>query len=560
MTAPHPGHRAITLGAVHEEHGGALPAVLVLIVVLSALVGAVLAVHVAERRLVRRDLARAQARYAAEAGVQRVLFHLALDPAFRADGEPLEVPGVQLPVRAWVRSFGTYAEVRAIAATRPGRASHPGGTAEPAREAEWVGVRALAGAEPGPGYAYALVLGDSLSTLTLAGDADITGDVLTGQLGARPGQLQGRGYRGELRGRVLRAADRPAGEAGLPLLPPAVLAFAEETFERYGGAGRRGREGGGFSEGTGLCPADVAERFGVDFVQGERVFRPGLLLACTSDGSRLDAETVDALLSSGKAHGASSTSPAAPPPPSAPPLPDPPPLLLMAEGALDLDGSEAPLSLPPGSVVFARGPLRLRGDIEASGVLLVGESVDAAGPVRLQGQILARRGARLDGGARVRGAVTVLAGRRRPGAAALDLGDTRVDGTVLYVPDADQARAPGAGFVFGERAEVRGVLYSSGTAELSGRVRGSTLVRALYFYASPAAYTNWLGTGRFDRGAMPAPLVLPLALGGAGDGRPARPVAFDLVEEGLVRPIGGGPSDRGGPYDARVHATRGAAE
>lgn len=533
MMARHVRVRTALWSVARGEGGGALPAVLVLVVVLSALVGSVLAVYVAERRLVRRDFAREQARYAAEAGMERALYLLAYEPAFRASGEQMEVPGVGLPVHAWVRPFGVYAEVRAVAATRPAGPRLPAGDNGGPRTAEWIGVRALVGAALGPGYGYALVLGDSLSALTLTGTARLTGDVLTGPLGARPGQLQGRGFRGELRGRVLRAADRPREEADLPLLPPAVLAFAEETFGRYDRAVERGLEGEAFAAGLRTCSSEPAALFGSDFVRGERVFREGLTLACASDGSRVDAEALRTVI---PRETEASPASASPPPSGRRPL------LLLSDGALVLDGSETPLVLPPGSIVFARGALRLRGAVEAADALLIGETVDATGRVRVQGQVLARRSGRLDGGARIEGTVTVYAGRRRPGTAALDLGDARVGGVVLYAPEPEQADSPGADLILRERAEVRGVLYAAGSAELAGRVLGSAIVRRLYFYASPAAYTNWLRAGHFDRTSMPDPLLLPLALGGAGDGRPARPAAFGVVEEGLTDPPGSDPT------------------
>ena len=510
--------------ALRSEAGGALPSVLVLVVVLSALVASVLMVYVAERRLVRRDLARVQARYAAEAGLHYALYQFAQNPDYRADGALVQPDGVEMPVRVWARAFGAHAEAYAMAATRTGEPL-PGGTRRPHPDAEWAAVRAAVGAEAGPGYAYALVLADSMSSLTLTGAPQITGDVLTGPLGARTGQLRGRGFRGDLQGRVVQAADRDEGDRRLPLLPPVVALFAEETHRRYAQATERAAEtSASFAGAVEPCPPDALDDA---FVAAERLFAPGLHVVCAPDGTRLRAADVERLL-----------------PPADSLLADrafhsgPPPLLILAEGALALDGIDLPLALPAGSIVSAR-TLRVRGDVRAARALFLAETVDVSGPAVIGGQILARHTARLDGGAHVgpAGVVLVSEGRRAPGRPGLDLGNVRVEGVAAFLrEEPDAPRAPGTDVLLGEQAAVRGVLYTDGVAELAGRVDGSAVVAGLYFYASPAAYSNWLRAGRFDREALPEDLILPLAFGGSGDGRSARPAIVDFADVGLVDP------------------------
>ena len=68
---------------VREESGSGLLATLVMITVVSVLIGAVVALHLAQYRFIRRDAHRLQARYAAEAGVYLAVDSLQRNPFWR---------------------------------------------------------------------------------------------------------------------------------------------------------------------------------------------------------------------------------------------------------------------------------------------------------------------------------------------------------------------------------------------------------------------------------------------------------------------------------------------
>ncbi|MEM8557693.1 MAG: hypothetical protein AAGG50_07705, partial [Bacteroidota bacterium] len=115
-----------------------MPAVLVLVVLLSMLAASVAVGHLGRARVVAQDIHEAEALYAAEAGLTLALARLASDPAWRPAGEPVPLPSsseavalsdtagapsareTDTPPQVYLRALGGYVEVASVA--RRGRA------------------------------------------------------------------------------------------------------------------------------------------------------------------------------------------------------------------------------------------------------------------------------------------------------------------------------------------------------------------------------------------------------------------------------------------------------
>jgi len=77
---------------MREDTGGALPAVLLFIVAIGALVGSVLAVHQIRTRLVQQDIREVHLEYASEAALARLVADLHRGPLTELQGETLPCP------------------------------------------------------------------------------------------------------------------------------------------------------------------------------------------------------------------------------------------------------------------------------------------------------------------------------------------------------------------------------------------------------------------------------------------------------------------------------------
>ena len=197
-----------------DDEGTALPVVLILSVLLATVVGAFALVLLAERRLVVREVQKAQAAYAAEAGLHAALVRLAADAAWRPAGARIDVGrGVpedtsRVRARIWVRPYGAYLQV----------ASHVDVGRQSGRAV------ALVGREPPEAFGAAVVLGDPDGRLVLAGDATVEGPIWTGPSGWDTGTLSRRPFSGAVRG-----DHRTVDESPLPSLDASAFV---ETLDR----------------------------------------------------------------------------------------------------------------------------------------------------------------------------------------------------------------------------------------------------------------------------------------------------------------------------------------
>ncbi len=193
------------------EQGGALVAVLAIVLVLTVLLGVAAAMHVARYRFVRRDVHRVQARYLAEAGVYTAMDSLQRDPRWRVLDAPLSLPGCDR-CEVTVAGYGAFLLVRSVAVRAGSRYT----------------ARAIIGETPPPAFRSAIYLWDSQSSLNVAGTTYIRGDIVVGERGLVESTFKGRRFEGRVEGSVTESAEtRPA------FLDLHQFEEATSTFERW---------------------------------------------------------------------------------------------------------------------------------------------------------------------------------------------------------------------------------------------------------------------------------------------------------------------------------------
>lgn len=194
-----------------EQEGSSLPAVLVLITVLSMCISAVLVFYHAQYRLIRRDAHRLQAQYAAEAGVYVAMDSLQHNPLWEATDLPVRLSEGQR-CRVSIAPFGGYLLIRSEARYRRSRAV----------------VRAMVGEVPPPAFDNAIRLWDGTSGLQVAGHTRIKGDMVVGRQGVKTRAFKRRRFTGQVRGAVFRVPDLKP-----PYFDDRVLQNAIDRAERY---------------------------------------------------------------------------------------------------------------------------------------------------------------------------------------------------------------------------------------------------------------------------------------------------------------------------------------
>lgn len=511
---------------VRGDDGSALPAVLIILTVITTIVGAMLAVRLAQFRLVQRDIHAVQAYYAAEGSLERVRAELERDPTWRpveghlgstlARREPCEAPGVQCTVR--VTPFGGYALVSARASV--GRAQRT--------------LRAFVGSVAPPALENALVLGGSSPSLTLAGGAQVAGNVVLHDGSLSQGVLPGDTRQGTFRGEVYSVrADRP--ETSWPSfqdrMPRATLNRLEATFRA---------EASKLEE---IPPAARRWRHEVASVRAEaapeRTIYSGKTTLKRDDKAQI-VRVPESLDVTARDRALFET-----------------PVSLYVRGNLTVRG---PLTLPAGTELVALDTLHIRGAVGGPGSLLYGgHLVHLRGWAGGAAQVLSRGEVRVDGPAHLTYPSTIYVGGEGGGMgeAQWQRGDDRsageaqpadtfrparielgrgaiVDGTLLS-PSAlrDAAGRPSSDrwgtdkkqiVVIGEGALLRGVLYSANRARIEGSVYGTVVAQEHYLYRSPTRYVNWIAGGRIHRDRRPPRYVAPMGFArGAATGPGAGP-------------------------------------
>lgn len=430
-------------GTIGASDGSVLLAALVVIVVLTLLAGTMMAIYVARYRFIRRDVHRVQARYLAEAALYTVLDSLQWDPFWRPAGVDVRLPGGHRGV-VTVEAFGGYLYVQAAARQQRSRYT----------------IRALVGEAPPAAFGNAVYLWDTESSLNVAGETRIVGDILLGKRGLEYGVFDGRGFRGVVEGEVL-----PTPELRPPYFEPRFYEDALARGEALLVATSAVRDPGRYP----YVPArHLPGENSVLFVEGD-------LHVSAADRALFDR-----------------------------------PVTVTATGRLTVEG---PLHVQPGTIFAAGRSLRVAGAVTGRGGLFYGrERVDVGAGVRCAGQFISRRHVRIGGDASLAyPSVLFVAGEGADTGGTIELLDSvAVDGVVVHPPLEPRPPIPRGRIVVKDSARVRGAIYNGLETELHGTVYGSLLTYQLYFYASPTSYVNWMKDAVVEHGVRPAGFVLPM--------------------------------------------------
>lgn len=174
---------------VTEEHGGALPAALIVIVIVNILAGIVLSGLVMQHRFIQRDIDSLKARYAAEGAI---FYYLSGDTLTAAESLQVTLPDSnQATIGA--EFWGGYVRVTSTAKVKNASKT----------------IQVMVGSQPDSVYDKAIVMGDTHSRLQLTGNTQINGDLLTGPLGAQPRAFKGDNFSGSIGGEVQKTNRSP---------------------------------------------------------------------------------------------------------------------------------------------------------------------------------------------------------------------------------------------------------------------------------------------------------------------------------------------------------------
>ncbi|MEL7361471.1 MAG: hypothetical protein AAFN13_05320 [Bacteroidota bacterium] len=484
---------------LRTETGSGLVTVLAMTAVVTTLIGVVLALFVTQHRFIQRDVHRTEAIYRAEAAVYQALARLHTDPDWRPVGDslaplPYPVPDgggdqerrVSPAPRVWARPLGGFWQLRADAQVGTATAS----------------VRTRFGEHPTRHFDQALVLGDTLSALTLTAEARLIGGIRMGSQGVRTAPLRGRPFRGSFQGGATQVREDP-----LPRFSPRLFDETMDRLDAYLTEARRVAgdppPGSSDEEGT-LFPWPAALDPNVSDIAAEGLFTDSLQVLVGRGIVALTPE--DSLLLRR-------------------------PIFLLVNGDLTLSG---PLRFALGSTLAVTGDLTFGPEVAGQEFLVYARTIAASG-ANLSGQLLARDGVRLDGSTRLaypsvvyvegKDGAQANAGRTHTGSLDTEVGEegarsdapqdlvvasASVDGTLLYPALGGVAAGQGASVQLEEEARIRGAVYANTRTETSARLDGTLLTRQLFFYEAPATYINWLRAGTLNRPARPESFVLPI--------------------------------------------------
>lgn len=517
----------------YGEEGSALPAVLVILTVITTIIGAMMAVRLVQFRVVQRDVDAVQAYYAAEGGLERARATLEHDPAWRPiEGRfgdawtrhgPCGAPGVQCTVHA--KAFGGYVLVSARATV---------GDAEET-------LRAFVGSAAPPAFENAIVLGGSSTHLTLAGGAQIEGDVVLQDGNVSRGALPDEAERGSFRGEVRlawAALPQTAWPAFQDRIPRETLKRLNEVL---------------FAEGPWRENLSPAERRPMHEVRSTKNMKAAIEEIASEGARSLKSKALRVVRIRDGLHVTAHDS-----------VFFEAPVSLYVQGNLTVRG---PLTLPAGTELIAHDTLRVEGAVRGPESLLYGRrQVHLHGWAGGAAQVLSRGEVRVDGPVHLTHPSTIYVSgkeegigwgqrerangrsedmprqddRFRPGRIVLGRGAI-VDGTLLS-PDALR-NAIGAHSLgrtatdnmqivsIEEGALLRGALYSANRARIEGRVYGTVVAQEHYFYRSPTRYVNWMVGGQIYRGRRPSGYVAPIgfAHGPSGERVAGPERAFRLI-------------------------------
>lgn len=427
-----------------EEEGKSLLLTLVLIAVLTILVSSIWALYLTQYRFLRRDAHRLQARYGAEAGVYWAIDSLQKNPMWTTPGYDLSLPGDQRS-RLTIEPFGGYIFIRSESHYRRSRSV----------------VRVLVGEAPPVAFDHAVTMWDGTSSLQVAGDTHIRGDVVVGRRGLEQSTYRRRRFTGDVDGTVHAVDD---------MEPP----FFDEAF---------------LQRSVTMLDSLIDAAAALDGGEEDRHERVPYWMPTANPTYVVTDDLVlteaDSALFSG-------------------------PVTVVAQGNLILRGT---LDVKRGSILLGGNGLFLEGGVRGRGGLFYGRTgVRIEGAVRCGGQFLSRRFVHVGASAYlVYPSMLYVTGEAIAEGRTIWLeAGAAVNGTVVHPPVSPEPDIPRGRVVIEDGALVRGGLYNAHETEFHGTLLGSLLTYQFYFYESPTSYVNWMKDSRVDVSERPIQYLVPL--------------------------------------------------
>jgi hypothetical protein len=443
---------------LNNEQGSALVTVLSLITIVTILIGSVMAVVTLQRRFVRRDYFRIQARYLAEAGIYKAMGYLSgnegRDKFWRPANSPMPLFD-SLSCNISVTEWGGFLHLFS-------KANYKGQTAS---------VQTFIGERMPPHFKQALIVGGVNYPLVVAGANKIVGDVTVGSGGVKPGEMKGIRFSGK----------RPVnGEINIQS-PPQMPFFDNTIFEssirKY--QTMLATPGGVMFSGDQIFDLNNPLNFNensIVYIDGNVTLRP---TAGTDKSTRqrkgsiivTDKIVVENGVNLGQC------------------------ISLISDNEIIING----LVTIDEAILFAQNRISVKGNLQGSVQLL------SRGDIRLEGN------SRLGYPSLIYSTGKILKNKIEGKIEILD--QTIVEGTIICYQEENPQKSSlknNGLVVISEQAQLNGFIYSSNNTTVKGSVYGAVLTGKFFLYQSPTNYINWLKDATIDRSKLCEAFLLPL--------------------------------------------------
>ncbi len=444
-----------------DQNGSALVTVLSLIVILTILAMALMGIVTVQSRFIRRDHHRTQARYLAEAGIQKALWYLS-----GHGGRNIRWRTVDSRIQLFdqdhalvtVSQWGGYLEITS-------RAKYKNQTAR---------VTSLVGEKMPDVFNNAVVIGGTDFPLVVCGSNEIIGDVVTGPGGVREGEIKGDKFSGE---KAVNGQIRINHSPQMPYFDASFIEASMQEFENmvHNPAGRIYSSNQVFSNENPL-----------DFSRNQRIYVQG------------DAYLKDSLMSEFKSNRKRQ---------------------LVAGGNIYL---ESGLNIKCKIELIAGNHLIIRGDVRLEDAIIYAQNgIDATTNLTGTVQIFSPGDIQIGGNSYLNyPSVIYSSGRigedRIEGKIAIR-GQAVVEGTIILQHHENvrtSSMVNNCVIEIGKSAHVSGIIYSSNNTTLDGTVNGAVITGKFFFYESPTNYVNWMRNAMIDRTQPDRHFLLPLSFNG----------------------------------------------
>ena len=160
--------------------------------------------------------------------------------------------------------------------------------------------------------------------------------------------------------------------------------------------------------------------------------------------------------------------------------------------------------IPDGSVIATSGTLSI-GSVSSDFAIYYGQAgVSISGSKDAGGQFLSRNSISVADSSHVPyPSLAYVTGDPSVAHVSVD-SSSSLDGTIAFRKDRDQRLPQRANVVVAGGARVRGAILNDAATDAGGRILGTVVTEAFYFYSSPSSYINWLRDAAIDVTGRPS--------------------------------------------------------